>query len=356
MELTAAAKRVNHWGIRERGMPKTARRMPVLAYSLSGLAALRDSIFYIPVWIVVFIAISVIYTVFYQMVAKYHAGQILINLGHYAKLDFSDLSDNDSLDHVFQLKDLVELGLPIVLAYFTVIPIAVVRSRLIKGGDATAHVGFGQTELIVALNTLISYLPVFLLILALQIVCHVVADFLSPHVTTATGMVVTAAASGAQSETWIHGVFGWIISIITVPLYFFTYVKTSLSLPYSAEENRLGVLYSWRATSGWFWTIVQIEALAVLWALLACGLVYGGFVLAYQFLFEKVYLIQYTVLFDGRMNAQWFFNLVAISVIFILFLLFTFGPIVQVYRFVRPIDGDAEPTDVGGEDPDPVTA
>ncbi len=336
-------------------MPKTARRMPVLAYSLSGLAALRDSIFYIPVWIVVFIAISVVYTVFYQMVANYHAGQILINLGHYAKLDFSDLSDGDSLDHVFQLKDLVELGLPIVLAYFTVIPIAVVRSRLVKGGDATAHVGFGQTELIVALNTLISYLPVFLFLLALHIVFHVIADFMSPHVTTATGTMVATAAAG-QSETWLHAVFGWIITVVTVPLYFFTYVKSSLSLPYSAEENRLGVLYSWRATSGWFWTIVQIEALAVVWALLACGLVYGGFVLLYQFMFETVYTLHYSILFDGKMDAQWFFNLVAISVIFILFLIFTFGPIVQIYRFVRPIDEDAEPQDIGGEDPDPVTA
>lgn len=335
-------------------MPKSARRMPVLAYSLSGLAALRDSIFYIPVWIVVFIAISVVYTVFYQMVAKYHAGQILINLSHYAKLDFSDLSDNDSLDHVFQLKDLVELGLPIALAYFTVIPIAVVRSRLIKGGDATAHVGFGQTELIVALNTLISYLPVFLFLLALHIVFHVVADFMSPHVTTAVGMI--ADASAAPQETWIHTVSGWIITLITVPLYFFTYVKSSLSLPYSAEENRLGVLYSWRATSGWFWAIVRIEALAVLWALLACSLVYGGFVLIYQFMFEKVYTLHYSILFDGRMDAQWFFNLVAISVIFILFLLFTFGPIVQIYRFVRPMDDDAEPQDIGGEDPNPVTA
>jgi len=335
-------------------MPRNARQMPVLAYSLSGLAALRDSLLYIPVWIVVFIAISVVYTVFYQMVDKYHGGQILINLGHYARLDFSDLSDNDALDHVFQLKDLVELGLPIVLAYFTVIPIAVVRSRLIRGGDATAHVGFGQTELIVALNTLISYLPVFLFLLSLQIVFHVIADVLSPHVTTATGMVVTAG--GAQPQTWMHGVFGWIITVITVPLYFFTYVKTSLSLPYSAEENRLGVLYSWRATSGWFWTIVQIEALAVLWALAACGVVYGAFVLLYQFLFEKIYLIQYSVVFTGKMDAQWFFNLLAVSVIFILFLIFTFGPIVQIYRFVRPIDEEAEPHDVGGEDPDPVTA
>ncbi len=334
-------------------MPKSARQMPVLAYSLSGLAALRDSLFYIPVWIVVFIAISVVYTVFFNMVANYHAGQILINIKHYAAFDFSNLSDANSLDYVLQLKDIAELGLPIVLAYFTVIPIAVVRSRLIKGGDATAHVGFGQTELIVALNTVISYVPVFLFLLALHIVFHVLADFLSPHLTVAEGVSV---AAGTQTPAWIRPVFGTVSTVISVPLYFFTYVKSSLSLPYSAEENRLGVLYSWRATDGFFWTIAKIEALAVAWAALACAVVYGAFVAVYEFLFEKVYTLQYSVVFTGEMNAQWFFNLVAISVIFILFLTFTFGPIVQIYRFVRPLDEDAEPHDVGGVDPDPVTA
>jgi hypothetical protein len=333
-------------------MPKSARRMPVLAYSLSGLAALRDSILYIPVWVVVFIVISVVYTVFFNMVANYHAGQILINLKHYVVFDFANLSDANSLDYVLQLKDIAELGLPIVLAYFTVIPIAVVRSRLTKGGDATAHVGFGQTELIVALNTVISYLPVLLFLVSLNIVFHVVGGVLSPHVDATTGV---ATQQGVQ-PTWLHMAFGMVSIVLAVPLCFFTYVKSSLSLPYSAEENRLGVLYSWRATSGWFWAIVKIEALAVMWAVMACIIAYSGFVLAYQFLFEKVYLIKYSMVFDGNMNAQWFFNLVAISVIFILFLLFTFGPIVQIYRFVRPLDEDAEPDDVGGEDPDATTA
>ncbi len=336
-------------------MPKTARRMPVLAYSLSGLAALRDAILYIPVWVVVFIIISVVYTVFFNMVANYHAGQILINVGHYVKFQFQNLSDANSLDYILQIKDIAELGLPIVLAYFTVIPIAVVRSRLIKGGDATAHIGFGQTELIVAINTLIAYVPVGLFLLSLHVVLHVMADFLGAHMGAAAQTVAAngTTASG-QSPDWLHTAFGWCSTVVAIPLFFFTYVRSSLSLPYSAEENRLGVLYSWRATSGWFWTIAKIEALAVLWAALACGLVYGAFVLAYEFLFEKVYLIRYSMVFDGEMNAQWFFNLVAISVIFILFLLFTFGPIVQVYRFVRPIDEQAEPEDVGGEDPDPV--
>lgn len=336
-------------------MPKTARRMPVLAYSLSGLAALRDSLLYIPVWIVVFIAISVVYTVFYNMVRVYHGGQILINITHYSTFDFANLSDANSLDYILQLKDIAELGVPIALAYFTVIPIAVVRSRLIKGSDATAHIGFGQTELIVALNTLISYVPVILFVMSLHIVFHVIGDFLGAHVGVAEGASV-AVAKASQTPGWLRPVFGTVTTAVTLPLLFFTYVKSSLSLPYSAEENRLGVLYSWRATSGWFWTIVQIEALAVIWAVLACALVYGGLVVAYQFLFEKVYQLQYSVMFTGEMNAQWFFNLLAISVIFILFLIFTFGPIVQVYRFVRPIDEEAEPQDVGGEDPDPVTA
>ncbi len=330
-------------------MPRNARQMPVLAYSLSGLAALKDSILYIPVWIVVFIVFSVVYTVYFNMVANYHAGQILINIKHYVQFDFANLSDANSLDYILQLKDIAELGLPIALAFFTVIPIAVARSRLIKGGDATAHIGFGQSELIVALNTLVSYLPVFLFILGLNIVFHVVADFLSPH-SAADGAAVTRTTDG------LHSAFGWISAMIAVPLYFFTYVRTSLSLPYSVEENRLGVLYSWRATSGFFWQILQIEALAVVWAIAACSLAYGGFVLAYQFLFEKLYLIHYQMTFDGEMNAPWFFNLLAVSVIFILFLIFTFGPIVQIYRFVRPLDEDAEPHDVGGEDPDSVTA
>ncbi len=334
-------------------MPKTARQMPVLAYSLSGLAALRDSILYIPVWVVVFIVFSVVYTVFFNMVSSYHAGQILINVRHYAQFDFANLSDANSLDYILQLKDIAELALPIALAFFTVIPIAVARSRLIRGGDATAHIGFGQSELIVALNTLISYLPVFLFILALNIVFHVIADFLAPHLAVAEGASIAAAA---QPPSWIHQLFGWISTLIAVPLYFFTYVKTSLSLPYSVEENRLGVLYSWRATSGRFWTILQIEALAVVWATLVCSAVYGLFVLIYKFLFENVYTIHYSIEFTGEMNAQWFFNLLAVSVIFILFLIFTFGPIVQIYRFVRPLDEDAEPDDIGGEDPDPVTA
>jgi len=344
-------------------MPNSARRMPVLAYSLSGLAALKDSILYIPVWIVVFIVFAVVYTVFFNLVANYHAGQILINLKHYAAFDFANLSDTNGLDYVFQLKDIAELGLPIVLAFFTVIPIAVARSRLIKGGDATAHIGFGQSELIVALNTLISYMPVFLFILGLSIIFHVVANFLEPHLVATQvandGVPITSVPPQGQSPSLLHTVFGWTGRVIAVPLYFFTYVKTSLSLPYSVEENRLGVLYSWRATSGRFWQILQIEALAVLWAAVVCGLVYGGFVLLYEFLFEKVYLIRYSIVFTGEMNAQWFFNLVAISVIFILFLIFTLGPIVQIYRFVRPMDEEAEPHDVGGEDPDtidPVTA
>jgi len=336
-------------------MPNSAKRMPVLAYSLSGLAALKDSILFMPVWVVVFIVISVVYTAFFNLVAHYNSGQILIYLRHYAQFDFSNLQDRNALDYVLQLKDIVELGLPIALAYFTVIPIAVARSRLIRGGDATAHIGFGQSELIVALNTLVSYLPVALFILALNIVFHVVADFLAPHAAAAQGV---ATIEGAQPPDWIHTGFGWVSLAITVPLLFFTYVRTSVSLPYSVEENRMGVLYSWRATSGRFWTIAQIEALALVWALLVCALVYAGFVLLYKFLFEKVYHISYSVVFTGEMNAQWFFNLLAISVLFILFLVFTFGPIVQIYRFVRPIDEDAEPHDVGGEDPDtdPVTA
>ncbi len=333
-------------------MPNTARRMPVLAYSLSGLAALRDSLLYIPVWIVVFIVISVVYTVFFNMVASYHAGQILINIRHYATFDFANLSDANSLDYVLQLKDILELALPIALAYFTVIPIAVARSRLIRGGDATAHIGFGQSELIVALNTLISYVPVILVLLSLHIVFHVVSDFLAPHLSVAEG----ATAAPAQAPDWTRPVFGAITTVTAVVLFFFTYVRTSLSLPYSVEENRLGVLYSWRATSGRFWTIAQIEALAVVWGALACAVVYGLFVLVYEFLFEKVYTLRYSIVFTGEMNAQWFFNLLAISVIFILFLTFTFGPIVQIYRFVRPIDEAAEPDDIGGEDPDPVTA
>jgi hypothetical protein len=334
-------------------MPNSARRMPVLAYSLSGLAALKDSILYIPVWIVVFIIFSVVYTVFFDMVAKYHAGQILINLRHYAAFDFANLSDANSLDYILQIKDITELGLPIVLAFFTVIPIAVARSRLIKGGDATAHIGFGQSELIVALNTLISYLPVLLFFLGLNIVFHVVGEFLAPHL---GGTPDASAIRGVQPPAWLHPVFGTLSKMIVLPILFFTYVKTSLSLPYSAEENRLGVLYSWRATSGRFWTILQIEALALVWAVLVCAVVYGGFVLLYEFLFEKIYTIHYSIFFTGEMNAQWFFNLVAVSVIFILFLLFTFGPIVQIYRFVRPLDDEAEPRDAGGDDPDTVTA
>jgi hypothetical protein len=341
-------------------MPKTARRMPVLAYSLSGLAALRDALLYIPVWIVVFIVISVVYTAFFNLVARYNSGQILTFLKHDAIFDFAYLQDTNALDYVLQLKDVIELGLPIALAYFTVIPIAVARSRLIRGGDATAHIGFGQSELIVAMNTLISYAPVVAFLLGLSVIGHYVAEFLAPETATTQGVgshVTTTWASQPQ-VAWVHPLFGWTGRLIAVPLYFFTYVKTSLSLPYSVEENRLGVLYSWRATSGRFWTIIQIEALAVLWAVIACGLVYAGFVALYEFLFEKVYLIHYSIFFTGEMNAQWFFNLVAVSVIFILFLLFTMGPIVQIYRFVRPIDEDAEPHDVGGEDPDtdPVTA
>jgi len=336
-------------------MPKSARRMPVLAYSLSGLAALRDALLYIPVWIVVFIVITVVYTAFFNLVANYNSGQILTYLKHYAVFDFANLQDRNALDYVLQLKDIVELGLPIALAYFTVIPIAVARSRLIKGGDATAHIGFGQAELIVAMNTLISYVPVVLFVVSLHIVFHVMGDVLAPHLAGATAPTAT---QGAQLPGWGRTMFGTISWVIAAPLYFFTYVKTSLSLPYSVEENRLGVLYSWRATSGRLWTIIQIEALAVLWALIACGLVYGGFVLLYEFLFEKVYLIHYSIFFTGEMDAQWFFNTVAVSVTSILFLLFTLGPIVQIYRFVRPIDEDAEPDDVGGEDPDtdPVTA
>ena len=334
-------------------MPKSARRMPVLAYSLSGLAALRDAILYIPVWIVVFIVITVVYTAFFNLVAKYNSGQILTYLKHYAAFDFANLQDRNALDYVLQLKDIIELGLPIALAYFTVIPIAVARSRLIKGGDATAHIGFGQAELIVATNTLISYVPVVLFVVSLHIVFHVMGDVLAPHLAGAT---TPTATQGAQLPGWGRMMFSTISWVIAAPLYIFTYVKTSLSLPYSVEENRLGVLYSWRATSGRFWTIIQIEALAVLWAAIACGLVYGGFVLLYEFLFEKVYLIHYSIFFTGEMDAQWFFNTVAVSVTSILFLLFTLGPIVQIYRFVRPIDEDAEPEDVGGEDPDPVTA
>jgi hypothetical protein len=345
-------------------MSRNARQMPVLAYSLSGLAALKDSILYIPVWIVVFIVFSVVYTVYFNLVANYHAGQILINIKHYAQFDFANLSDANSLDYILQLKDIAELGLPIALAFFTVIPIAVARSRLVKEGDATAHIGFGQSELIVALNTLISYLPVFLFLLGLNIVFHVMAGFLSPHLPTTAaaavandGVTITSPPQAQHaSSNWIHPAFGWISVAIAVPLCFFTYVRTSLSLPYTVEENRLGVLYSWRATSGFFWQIVQIEALAVVWAIAACGLAYAGFVAIYEFLFEKVYLIHYSMSFDGEMNAPWFFNLLAVSVIFILFLIFTFGPIVQIYRFVRPIDEDAEPNDVGGEDPDSVTA
>jgi hypothetical protein len=333
-------------------MPKSARRMPVLAYSLSGLAALRDALLYIPVWIVVFIVISVVYTAFFNLVAKYNSGQILIYLKHYAAFNFDNLQDRNALDYVLQLKDIIELGLPIALAYFTVIPIAVARSRLIRGRDATAHIGFGQSELIVALNTLISYMPVVLFGVGISIVFHVVANFLAPNVSGATA----AADASSQSMQWVHPLFGWTGRAIALPILFFTYVKTSLSLPYSVEENRMGVLYSWRATSGRFWQILQIEALAVLWALVVCSLVYGGFVLLYQFLFEKLYTIHYSIFFTGEMNAQWFFNLVAVSVIFILFLIFTLGPIVQIYRFVRPLDEDAEPLDVGGEDPDPVTA
>ncbi len=335
-------------------MPRNTRQMPVLAYSLSGLAALKDSILYIPVWIVVFIVFSVVYTVFYNLVAKYHGGQILFNISHYVRFDFANLEDKhdaNGLEYIFEIKDFIELGLPIALAFFTVIPIAVVRSRLIKGGDVTAHIGFGQSELVVAMNTLISYVPVFLFLLGLNIVFHVVGDLLAPNL----GGVVSASGT-VQPPAWLDVAFGVASSLVGAPLYFFTYIKTSLSLPYSVEENRLGVLYSWRATSGRFWTILQIEALAVLWAVLVCGLVYGGFVLAYGFLFEKVYTLRYSIFFTGEMNAQWFFNLLAISVIFILFLIFTFGPIVQIYRFVRPIDADAEPTDIGGEDPDPVTA
>ncbi len=342
-------------------MPNSARRMPVLAYSLSGLAALKDSILYIPVWIVVFVVFSIVWTVFYNLVDKYHGGQIFINIGHYAKFEFQNLEDrhdSNGLEYIFQIKDFIELGLPIALAYFTVIPIAVARSRLVKGQDATAHIGFGQSELIVALNTLISYVPVFLFFLALNIVFHVLANVIEPHLTTqvANDSSPIASASQTESPSLLSTVFSWTTRAIAVPLLFFTYVKTSLSLPYSAEENRLGVLYSWRATSGRFWQILQIEALAVVWAALVCGLVYGGFVLLYEFLFEKVYLIHYSIVFTGEMNAQWFFNIVAISVIFILFLIFTLGPIVQIYRFVRPIDEDAEPLDVGGADPDPVTA
>ena len=344
-------------------MPNSARKMPVLAYSLSGLAALKDSILYIPVWVVVFIIFSVVYTVFFHMVANYHAGQILINLKHYAAFDFANLSDANSLDYILQIKDIAELGLPIVLAFFTVIPIAVARSRLIKGRDATAHIGFGQSELIVALNTLISYMPIFLFALGISIVFHVIANFLAPHVaaTQVAGNHVTITSVPQQPDQpleWVHPLLGWTGRAIALPLYFFTYVRTSLSLPYSVEENRLGVLYSWRATSGRFWTILQIEALAVLWAVVACSLVYGGFALLYEFLFEKVYAIHYSIFFTGDMDAQWFFNLVQVSVTFILFLLFTFGPIVQIYRFVRPLDEEAEPHDVGGEDADtdPVPA
>ena len=341
-------------------MPKTARRMPVFAYSLSGLAALRDALLYIPVWIVVFIVFSIVYTAFYDLVDKFHGGQIFINIRHYVTFDFANLEDKhdaNGLEYVFEIKDFIELGLPIALAYFTVIPIAVARSRLIRGGDATAHIGFGQSELIVAMNTLISYAPVVLFFLGVGVIGHYVAEFLAPETATAqivAGKATTILTADQPQVAWVHPLFGWICRLIAVPLYFFTYVKTSLSLPYSVEENRLGVLYSWRATSGRFWTIIQIEALAVLWAVIACALAYAGFVALYGFLFEKVYLIHYSMVFDGTMNAQWFFNLVAISVMYILFLLFTLGPIVQIYRFVRPIDEDAEPHDVGGEDPDPV--
>ena len=345
-------------------MPKTARRMPVLAYSLSGFAALRDSILYIPVWIVVFIVFSVVSTAFYNLVDKYHGGQIFINISHYVIFDFANLEDRhdpNGLEYVFEIKDVIELGLPIALAYFTVIPIAVARSRLVRGGDATAHIGFGQSELIVAINTLISYAPVVLFFLGLSVTGHYVAEFLAPQTATTqvvAGKAVTVMTAAQPDMAWVHPVFGWACRLIALPLYVFTYVKTSMSLPYSVEENRLGVLYSWRATSGRFWTILQIEALAVLWAAIACGVVYAGFVALYEFLFEKVYLIHYAITFDGTMNAQWFFNLVAVSMIYILFLLFTLGPIVQIYRFVRPIDDDAEPHDVGGEDldTDPVTA
>ncbi|MGZ3305716.1 MAG: hypothetical protein ACXU8U_07620 [Asticcacaulis sp.] len=324
-------------------MPKAAYKLPVVSYSLSGFAALRDTILYVPIWVVVFIAISVVYTVFFNLVSNYHAGQILINLRHYAQFDFANLSDANSLDYILQLKDIFELALPIALAYFTVIPIAVVRSRLKKADGVTAHIGFGQSELIVALNTLISYIPPLLFILFLSVLLHVLTDAIAPSPFTAEpGTTQTAAQAAAENP--VRQLFSWLTMILSVPVFLFTYVRTSLSLPFSIEENRLGVLFSWRATRRLFWPILQVEALATLWAVLACGVVYGLFVVAYKFLFEKVYYIRYSVTFDGEMNAQWFFNLLALSVIYILFLILTFGPIVTLYRALRPAE-DADDED-----------
>ncbi len=322
-------------------MANSARRLPIVSYSLSGFAALRDSWLYIPVWVVVFILISVVSTVFFNLVDKYHAGQIFINLKHYAAFDFSNFQDTNSLDYILQLKDIFELALPIALAYFTVIPIAIVRSRLSKSGDVTAHIGFGQSELIVALNTLIAYVPVFLFLLFLSVMVHELTKFMAPSPLTADSGVATVAA---DSENPIRIAFRWISAIIALPLLAFTYVRTSLSLPYSVEENRLGVLFSWRTTRPFFWSIAKIQGLAVVWALLSCGIVYGAFVVAYEFLFEKVYYIQYSMTFDGNMNAQWFFNLLALSVIFILFMILTFGPIVTMYKTLRPL-GQADVED-----------
>lgn len=312
-------------------MARARQRLPILSWSLAGFEAVARQIIYLPLWIVVFFAISFVYTYFFNIVSAYHDGEIVTKLGRNFAFDFSNLSGDGGLDYVFQLKDLFEMALPIALAYFTVIPIAIAKSSLSDKRPWTGNIGFGQAELLVALNTIVAYVvPVLVAVFGWSLI-----TFLVGLVFPATAAPADAfAADNAAPALPAVNTLGSLISYaVVVPMFAFTYVGTLLSLPYSIEENRLGVLYSWRALRPVYWQAFRMQALAVLWAALVCGAVYAGFWGLYNLWMRDG--TPYDVLFNGDIGARYFFYLLEISIMYTLFLILTIAPAIRIYRFVR---------------------
>ncbi len=312
-------------------MKRTSVHLPILSWSLAGFEAIVRQIVYLPLWIIVFFAISFVCTYFFNIVSAYHGGEIVTRLSQVFAFNFSGFSGDAGLDNVFQLKDLFEMALPIALAYFTVIPIAIAKSSLSDKRPWTGNIGFGQTELLVALNTIVAY-----------VVPVLVALFGWSLITFLVGLVLPATAAPADSFTADNAApvlpaintLGSLVSYaVVLPLFAITYVGTLLSLPYSIEENRLGVLYSWRALRPIYWQAFRMQALALLWAILTCGAVYAAFWGMYDMWMRDG--TSYNVLFNGDIGGRYFFYLLEISIMYTLFLILTIAPAIRVYRYVR---------------------
>ncbi len=327
-------------------MARSSQRFPVLAWSLSGFGAMVRQIVYLPLWIVVFFAISFVYTYFFNIVNAYHHGEIVAKLTRNFSFDFTNFSGDGGLDYIFQLKDLFELALPIGLAYFTVIPIAIAKSSLSQNKPFTwtGNIGFGQTELLVALNTIVAYVvPVLVALFGWSLITFVVG-LIFPHAVAVSPSVATDASTQARALPALTTMGSLISYVIIVPMFVLTYVGTLLSLPYSIEENRLGVLYSWRTLQPVYWRAFRMQMLAVVWGALTCVALY--------FVFWGIYKTwapadePYDILFNGDIGVRYFFYLLEISIMYTLFLIITLTPATRVYRQLRkaePVEAEALP-------------